>query len=400
MNISQGDINAIHSLSSAQHFRYEIDVKTTRDINYDISCFALDTQNRLVDTKDFVFYNQKSSPCRSIEMVQDDEETLYFKIKTKSLPSYVAKLVFVLTCDDPANVAHINSYAVNCIDGGRHLDIGEVTYTHQRPSHGSLLLSVLHVQPALEHRMLGIFTPKGLSDVLDGFTRASLGHQDALRPTEVKACQQDDEMDSTNAADLTQKTAELTEQDLYPKLIEYITGTLEIYGMRIDEKTSSNKKGKGGNHWLHPDVVALETVDQGWDTLIRNCVRLSGGQSARLWSFEVKKELTGSNARMAFFQAVSNSSWANEGYLVACSIHHSVEEELKMLSALHGIGVILLDPHNPDNSTIWLQADRRERVDWQTANRIASTNRDYKRYIDLVSTYYETGRLRESDWGN
>lgn len=400
MNISQGDAATINALSSAQHFRYEIDVKTSRDITYDISCFALDAQNRLVDTKDFVFYNQKSSPCRSIEMVQDEEDALYFKIKSKSLPSYVSKLVFVLTCDDPANLVYLNSISINCVDAGRRLDMGDVIYTHARSSYGSLLVSVLHVEPMLEHRMLGISTPKGLSDVLDGFTHGNFGHQEPLKPADRQVSQQDDLSELSSAADLTQKTSELTEQDLYPKLIEFISTNLEIYGMRIDEKTSSNKKGKGGNQWLHPDVVALETVDQGWDTLIRNCVRLSGGQSARLWSFEVKKELTGSNARMAFFQAVSNSSWANEGYLVACSIHHSVEEELKMLSGLHGIGVILLDPHNPDNSTIWLQADRRERVDWQTANRIASTNRDYKRYIDLVSTYYETGRLRESDWGN
>ena len=44
---------------------------------------------------------------------------------------------------------------------------------------------------------------------------------------------------------------------------------------------------------------------------------------------------------------MSNSSWANEGYLVATSISTSeVEEELRMLSALHGIGVILLIPEN------------------------------------------------------
>jgi hypothetical protein len=55
-----------------------------------------------------------------------------------------------------------------------------------------------------------------------------------------------------------------------------------------------------------------------------------GGQSVRLWSFEVKKELNSSNVRKSFFQAVSNSSWANEGYLVAVSIvGEQVEQELR-----------------------------------------------------------------------
>ena len=45
-----------------------------------------------------------------------------------------------------------------------------------------------------------------------------------------------------------------------------------------------------------------------------------------------------------------------------------------MLSALHGIGVIFLNPENP------------------------SENEDFRDYIELVSTYYQTGRLRSKDW--
>ncbi len=98
-------------------------------------------------------------------------------------------------------------------------------------------------------------------------------------------------------------------------------------------------------------------------------------QNVRLWSFEVKKELNNSNIRSSFFQAVSNSSWANEGYLVATSIStNEVEEELRMLSALHGIGVILLNPENPTESEILLPARRRPEVDWQSINRILNEN--------------------------
>ena len=60
---------------------------------------------------------------------------------------------------------------------------------------------------------------------------------------------------------------------------------------------------------------------------MRNCVKQGAGQSVRLWSFEVKKELNVSNARKSFFQAVSNSSWANEGYLVATSISDGDSEK-------------------------------------------------------------------------
>lgn len=190
-----------------------------------------------------------------------------------------------------------------------------------------------------------------------------------------------------------------SEHDLYPILIDYLKTELNLYCQRIDEKRSKNSRGSGGNQWLHPDIVAMQPVDKEWNELIRSCVKQGAGQSVRLWSFEVKKELSGSNARKSFFQAVSNSSWANEGYLVATSISDSsVEQELRMLSALHGIGVILLNPENPSESEMMLPAKSRAEVDWQSVNRILVENADFKDYIELVSTYYQTGRVRARDW--
>ena len=190
-----------------------------------------------------------------------------------------------------------------------------------------------------------------------------------------------------------------SEHDLYPILIDYLKTELNLFCQRIDEKRSRNSRGSGGNQWLHPDIVAMQPVDKEWNELIRSCVKQGAGQSVRLWSFEVKKELTSSNARKSFFQAVSNSSWANEGYLVATSISdNNVEQELRMLSALHGIGVILLNPENPSESDIMLPAKARADVDWQSVNRILVENADFKDYIELVSTYYQTGRVRPRDW--
>ena len=190
-----------------------------------------------------------------------------------------------------------------------------------------------------------------------------------------------------------------SEKRLYPLLIEYLSSKLNLYCMRIDEKRSKNSYGAGGNSWLHPDIVAMEILDRDWNELVKECVKNSNSQNIRLWSFEVKKELDNSNVRKSFFQAVSNSSWANEGYLVAIKISNSqVEKELRMLSALHGIGVILLNTKEPKNSEIFLPAKSRTDIDWESVNRILIENGDFKDYIELVSTYYQTGRVRESDW--
>lgn len=197
------------------------------------------------------------------------------------------------------------------------------------------------------------------------------------------------------------KSGNLSEHDLYPILTEFLKSELNLYCLRIDEKRSKNSRGQNGNQWLHPDIVAMQPLDRHWNELVKSCVKYGSGQNVRLWSFEVKKELNSTNIRSSFFQAVSNSSWANEGYLVATSISTSdVEDELRMLSALHGIGVILLIPENPTESEILLPARRRTEVDWQSINRIVNENADFKNFIELVSIYYQTGRIRTQDWNH
>jgi len=69
-----------------------------------------------------------------------------------------------------------------------------------------------------------------------------------------------------------------------------------------------------------------------------------------------------------------------------------------MLSALHGVGIILLNVENPTESEMMLPSKARGEVDWQSVNRILVENPDFKDYIELVSTYYQTGRVRAKDW--
>ncbi|MCO7188949.1 MULTISPECIES: HrgA protein [unclassified Pseudoalteromonas] len=217
---------------------------------------------------------------------------------------------------------------------------------------------------------------------------------------EPKPADKEDDLSDTDESDVDTPLApsSLSEQDLYPMLIEYLSKDLGLYCQRIDERKSKNAHGSGGNHWLHPDVVALEPLDQGWDEIVRSCVRSGNHSSVRLWSFEVKKHLTKGNVRKYFFQAVSNSSWANFGYLVATGLNSDVEGELQMLSSLHGIGVLLLDTESLFDSQILIPAQERVNVDWQSANRIVAENKDFHHYIEQVGIYNQTGRLIKSAW--
>lgn len=115
------------------------------------------------------------------------------------------------------------------------------------------------------------------------------------------------------------------------------------------------------------------------------------GFAPKLYSFEIKKELSFANLREAFFQAVSNSSFANEGYLVAADISadEDFRSELRRLSASFGIGIIELDIEDPNSSHVLVPAKEREAMDWDALNKVAMNSdvRDLLRRIckDLVA---------------
>ena len=195
-----------------------------------------------------------------------------------------------------------------------------------------------------------------------------------------------------------ENTGPIGEQALYLKLSAYLWDVFRVYSKRINEKTSSNKNGPKGNHWLHPDVVGLEDLGADWSRVVRDCVSQYFDKRTKLWSFEVKLLLNRSNVRECFFQAVSNSSWADVGYLVAGQINDEALKELRMLSAAHGIGVIRLDKENPAESEVLLPARERASIDWDSVNRLVTQNKDFLDYVKLVKQFYQTGEARKSDW--
>jgi hypothetical protein len=191
----------------------------------------------------------------------------------------------------------------------------------------------------------------------------------------------------------------LTEHDLYPILSAYLRDEFGIFSKRIDEKRSSNRRGPHGNRWLYPDLVGMEDLGAEWNPVVRECVQQYSDKRTKLWSFEVKLLVNRSNVRECFFQSVSNSSWANFGYLVSAQIGGSdTLKELRILCAAQGIGLIQLDPENPAESQIVIPARERPEIDWDSANRLAMENRDFLEYVKLVKQFYQTGEVRPRDW--
>ncbi|NMG73716.1 HrgA protein [Aromatoleum diolicum] len=210
-----------------------------------------------------------------------------------------------------------------------------------------------------------------------------------------------DETPDDEIPNVSPQQQKLKEADLYPLLAHFLwVGPVQnrVYPKRIDEKTSSNNLGPKANEWLHPDMVGLEDLMAEWQPQIQDCAEKAGDQRARLWSFEVKLRVSRSSVRRDYFQAVSNSSWANFGYLVAAEIDSDTDAELMMLHGLHGIGVIELNVENPAESAIRIPARERNAVDWATSNRLAKENKDFRQFAKLVAAFYKTRETSEKEW--
>jgi uncharacterized protein len=208
----------------------------------------------------------------------------------------------------------------------------------------------------------------------------------------------DAEFEAPTASEVEPAASLPLEHALYEPVASFLRAEFGAYAMRIDEKTASNKKGPNANKWLYPDLCAMESLISGLDAEVLSLVSLTGAEKAYLYSVEVKVLLNTSNVREAFFQAVSNSSWANHGYLVAAQIDGKVMDELRMLHGLHGIGVIRLDLEDPLESQVLIPARFNEQVDWETFNRLTVENADFRSFAMRVKHFHQTHSVGASGW--
>lgn len=172
-----------------------------------------------------------------------------------------------------------------------------------------------------------------------------------------------------------------TERQLHPVLAYFSYTYLNIYTKTIfHEKSLKSSKYL---QWLHPDMVGVNFPINEWEQELLSFSKALGSLPIKIYSFEIKRELGFHNLRESFFQAVSNSSWAHEGYLVASVIHQDEEflSELKRLSSSFNIGIIRLDVTDPDSSEMLYSAKEKESLDWNTVNKLVNENKDFKRFL-------------------
>ena len=185
------------------------------------------------------------------------------------------------------------------------------------------------------------------------------------------------------------------ERDLHPFLVYHAQYALKAFCKTINHSKSGKKEF---GQWVHPDVVGCYFPLGEWKPELVEFGYTIGSISVKLFSFEMKCALNFSNLRESFFQTVSNSSWANEGYLVAADISRDEEflTEVQRLCSSFGIGLIALDLQDPDAAEVLYPAKFREYLDWDTMNKLAM-NSDFKEFLVRI-TKDIAGKEFRTEW--
>lgn len=210
------------------------------------------------------------------------------------------------------------------------------------------------------------------------------------------AKEEDDEQSECSDTAEKQKTS-FNERDLHKLLVKFLYENPDFKLLCKTIRHEECKKGTGGEcRWNYPDIVGVYFPYNKYfsynkyqqETL--NFLHYTGQKRHKLFSFELKIRINFSNLKESYFQAVSNSSWANERYLVVFDIDDEILNELRWLNQSFGIGVIKLESEI-SNSKILLPAKERE-IDMQTLNMLIDDSpEDFKPFIKDINKQIKAG---------
>ncbi|MBL7977551.1 MAG: hypothetical protein JNN12_04360 [Bacteroidetes Order II. Incertae sedis bacterium] len=174
------------------------------------------------------------------------------------------------------------------------------------------------------------------------------------------------------------KSKTYAEKDLHKLLSSYLKST-DTYSKTIFHEKSTIKDNN--QIWTHPDMVGIKFLNlqsKASQAFLKSINRID---TFKISSYELKREINSdSELKKAFFQAVSNSSWANYGYLVAFEFSDNLNEEMARLNQAFGIGIIELNA-NPYGSKILFPSTFRD-LDFKTIDKLCKMNREFDKFIE------------------
>ncbi|WP_312077589.1 HTH domain-containing protein [Chryseobacterium sp.] len=169
------------------------------------------------------------------------------------------------------------------------------------------------------------------------------------------------------------------ERHLHRLLSSYLKSQ-DIYCKTIFHEKSANSKDDH-QKWIHPDMIGISFLNLKNKSSNALMKLINKADAFNLTSYEIKKEIKSDyELKKCFFQAVSNSSWSNYGYLVAFEISKNLMDEMERLNQSFGIGIIELKS-NPYESKVLFVSKYRE-LDFKTIDKLCEINNDFEKFIN------------------
>ncbi|SHL20896.1 hypothetical protein SAMN05444266_102453 [Chitinophaga jiangningensis] len=188
---------------------------------------------------------------------------------------------------------------------------------------------------------------------------------------------------SASSLPVTAGNRSFDERSLHKLLSSFLNST-GVYSKTIFHEQSNSKDSH--QKWIHPDMIGIRFLNLHTQTSLAFLKAINRLGTFELTAYEIKKEIkTDYELKKCFFQAVSNSSWANYGYLVTFELSDVLMDEVKRLNQAFGIGIIRLSS-NPFESEIVLPAKYKD-LDFVTIDKLCKINPEFERFVEQVEKY-------------
>ena len=185
------------------------------------------------------------------------------------------------------------------------------------------------------------------------------------------------------------------ERSLHKLFCSYLR-TRNIYAKTIYHEKTPNKIDNNAK-WVHPDIIGVQFEDFKNDATLSLLKATEPKQSVHIYSYELKRRIESDyQLKQYYFQALSNSSWANFGYLVAFEINEDLTEEMERLNNAFGIGIILMQAND---SKILFPAKEKQ-LDYNTIEKLNNLNPDFCEFIKKLSKVMNASKDYTSDARN
>jgi len=202
-----------------------------------------------------------------------------------------------------------------------------------------------------------------------------------------------------NSAEKTSKTPKKSylERDLHKLFSTYLHHIQSIYSKTIFHENSTFVDKH--QIWTHPDMVGIHFLhlkNTNAEALLHTINR---EESFTICAYELKRSIhSDTELKECFFQAVSNSSWANKGYLVTLELNDNLMDEMARLNQAFGIGIIQLAA-NPFESKILFESSQRS-LDFITIDKLSNNNKAFEAWIkDIQACMTASSQHKKASFG-